>query len=722
MEREVRGRWTPLRRRLATSALTAVLTGLALPALAWADPLPDGRAYELVTPGLNGVRVQPGNEFFAQATASGNSLAFVGTDALDSAPSSGVYNAMVATRGTAGWSVASEAIPFSAPESEFLATQVQAFSSDLSQYLVTTDQPLAPGAEPGKNIFLGSSAGTFNLLTPVSDGGTGAGPALAGVSADFSHIFFNPDVAQLVPADKINYSHGSNLYQWANGALSIVNVLPNGTYSKRPASLASGSTNNLSAVSANGDAVLFQDQGGSFDPLYLRLNGSSTVQVDKTQNAPADPNPQQNSTAVGVTSDGSQVLFTSSSELTSDANTGKSGSTPDDVGSDLYDYSVSTGALTDLTPDTNSADKATGADVLAVIGAADDGSYVYFVATGALATGATAGQPNLYVEHDGTPTFIAPATGLLNSSAYTTPDGQSIAFESTASLTGYDNTDQTTGTADTEVFEYRAPSNSLHCASCRVDGIAPTGPSTIPGGSSSNGVNSPVRVVSDDGSRVFFNSTDQVVPGASDGLQNVYEFENGTVSLISPGDGSSPATFVDASASGDDAFFDSYDDVVPPLDSSLESAVWDARVGGGFPITSSTEGVCTATVQCRGPGTSATGTPSITTSSGSGQLKTGSRALFSVRSHALHGSTLTLHVRTRAAGRLTASGRDVRTVRRRVRHAETVSLALRLRPGARAALTRHHRLRLAIRLRFARRGGGARTITVHVIANRKGGR
>jgi hypothetical protein len=724
MERQVRARVPRLSRgALAGASAALLMTGLAvLPTVAGADALPDGRAYELVTPTLNGVRVQPGHEFFTQSTASGDGLAFVGTDALDGAPSSGVYNAMVASRGSAGWSVMPEAIPFSQPEAGYLATVVNAMSSDLSQFIVTTDQPLVPGVETGDNVFLGTAQGSYTAITDAASDANGSGLSVTGVSADFSHIFFNPDVAQL-PADKVNYHSGSNLYQWAGGQLSIVNVLPTGKLSKQPALLASGSTNNLSAVSADGDAVLFQDENPSgVDPLYLRLDGSSTVQVDLSQRSTADPNAQPSSAAVGITPDGSQILFTSPSELTNDANTGTSGGSPDDAGNDLYDYDVTTGTLTDLTPDTNSVDAATGADVQAVVGTADDASYVYFVATGDLAAGATAGQPNLYVEHDGTPAFIASATGLVNSSAYTTPDGGSIAFESTASLTGYDNTDQTTGDPDTEVFEYDAAAGTLSCASCRADGTAPTGSSTIPGGGSANGVNSPTRVVSDDGSQVFFDSTDQVVPGATDGLQNVYEYEDGAVSLISPGDGASAATLVDASPSGDDVFFDSYDDVVPPLDSSLESAIWDARVGGGFPITSTTPGVCTETIQCRDTGTSATGTGTIATDSGSGQLRTGGRTVFKVERHSLHGSTLTLRVRVGAAGRLTASGRDVRTARRRIRHGSTVTLAVRLSSRARATLTHRHLLRLVIRVRYARSSGGARTITVHVTARKKGGR
>ncbi len=48
--------------------------------------------------------------------------------------------------------------------------------------------------------------------------------------------------------------------------------------------------------------------------------------------------------------------------------------------------------LTDLTVDTNPADVATGANVEQVVGASRDASYVYFVATGNLASGADLGR------------------------------------------------------------------------------------------------------------------------------------------------------------------------------------------------------------------------------------------------------------------------------------------------------------------------------------------
>ena len=90
---------------------------------------------------------------------------------------------------------------------------------------------------------------------------------------------------------------------------------------------------------------------------------------------------------MGVAADGSEVLFTSHSELTDDANTGRTGGVPNHQGSDLYSYDVGSGELTDLTVADKPADAAAGADVERVLGASRNADYVYFIATGDLAPG-----------------------------------------------------------------------------------------------------------------------------------------------------------------------------------------------------------------------------------------------------------------------------------------------------------------------------------------------
>ena len=96
--------------------------------------------------------------------------------------------------------------------------------------------------------------------------------------------------------------------------------------------------------------------------------------------------------------DGSAVFFTDNDRAALTSNT-VAGS-----GTNLYEASnSSSGSVTisDLTGGQSTV------AVDGVVGASSDGSYIYFVAEGVLASGATSGDENLYVEHNGTTKFIA---------------------------------------------------------------------------------------------------------------------------------------------------------------------------------------------------------------------------------------------------------------------------------------------------------------------------
>ena len=221
-----------------------------------------------------------------------------------------------------------------------------------------------------------------------------------------------------------------------------------------------------------------------------------------------------------ASADGSKVFFTDTQRLTPGASAG-SGEEPD-----LYVAELSGGSapgspltytLSDLTPgstDGEAAELVNGAEgVGGVIGASEDGSYVYFVANGALAPGAARGHCpsssadappgttcNLYVRHyDGAakewePTKLiavlssedAPVWGgdsnrgnLTEMSSRVSPNGEYLAFMSDRSLTGYDNEDESSkGPAkalDEEVYLYDASSERLICASCNPTGARPRG-------------------------------------------------------------------------------------------------------------------------------------------------------------------------------------------------------------------------------------------------------
>jgi hypothetical protein len=339
--------------------------------------------------------------------------------------------------------------------------------------------------------------------------------------------------------------------------------------------------------------------GHPFQELYLRENDSTTTNVSASQRTVSDPNGPERNIFWTASSDGSRVFFTSPSELTDDANTGVEELPgpvfePTDLGNDLYEYDVGAERLTDLSVDESSEDASTGADVLGVIGTSTDGSYVYFVAKGALVSGAASGKANLYMSHEGVITFIAsldPAADsqdwtkeVVGFSARISPDGKTLAFTSVEPLTDYDNTDAHTGERDSEVFVYRADATELTCASCNPSGSRPIGPSSIV----SKGVplwatslnRTLTRNVSDNGSRIFFNSQDALAPRDTNDKQDVYVYEDERPYLLSSGLADQEAYFGDASASGDDVFIGTRAQLLES-DGDEFGDLYDVRVSGG---------------------------------------------------------------------------------------------------------------------------------------------
>jgi hypothetical protein len=182
------------------------------------------------------------------------------------------------------------------------------------------------------------------------------------------------------------------------------------------------------------------------------------------------------------------------------------------------------------------------------------------------------------------------------------PNGEYLAFMSERSLTGYDNKDVNSGEPDEEVYLYKAPSagapsGRLVCVSCNPTGERPAGvldpangeglltdkqslwrgrwlAANVPGWTAISLRNARYqsRYVSNSG-RVFFDSSDSLVPQATNGLMDLFEYEptevgdceasssgfsehsGGCVGLISSGSSAVESAFLDASASGEDVFF-----------------------------------------------------------------------------------------------------------------------------------------------------------------------
>jgi Tol biopolymer transport system component len=451
----------------------------------------------------------------------------------------------------------------------------------------------------------------------------------AGASADAAHVFFAAPISYAgVPQGK-----GFSLYEWFEGKLRPVSVLPGKSEAATPTARTSfgagnancqwGLSNLRHVVSADGSRAFWtylpEPEGSEPSKLLVRIDGAETIQLDAKAAGGAGSG---NGNLLAASADGSVAYFTDSERLISGAKAeaGKP---------DLYRYELGAAKpLTDLTKGT------VPGDVKGLVGASDDGSYVYFVA-GAVLSGeeengagakAVGGKNNLYLFHEGKTTFIATLssdsqaadaldweTQPKNLSAHVSPDGRHLAFLSNEAqaLAGYDNTiasgehcryNVTTKELEgsplcPQAFLYDADSSDLICASCNPSGSRPLGRTVLPGWS--NPYEGP-RYISDDGSRLFFESFDALSAADENGKSDIYEFEvEGTGSctaenpafdptsggchfLISSGKSEDESYLVDASSDGRDVFFSTRSpligwDVNPNFD------VYDARVGGGFP-------------------------------------------------------------------------------------------------------------------------------------------
>jgi hypothetical protein len=302
--------------------------------------------------------------------------------------------------------------------------------------------------------------------------------------------------------------------------------------------------------------------------LYLRDVGRhETLQLDES-GSPSEGD----AVFQAATPDGSKVFFTDGQRLTADSTAGGPGAR------DLYECDVTEKLgklacdLKDLTVDHSQSAAVQGV----VLGVSENGSYVYFVANGALASGASAGDCaegtrtpqscNLYLSHEGAVKLVATLSGadrpvwqrgeetsgaqLTRVTSRVSPSGRFLAFMSNRSLTGYDNIDAHSGQPDEEVYLYDAAAGRPFCASCDPSRARPQGlldlqstvggplvdragvwtehwlAGSLPGwtGMDPERAQYQSRFLSDSG-RLFFNSPDALVPQDVNGVEDIYEYE-----------------------------------------------------------------------------------------------------------------------------------------------------------------------------------------------------
>jgi hypothetical protein len=629
--------------------------------------LPNNRCFELVSPADKGPvagagdTVHVGTELRFQAAGSGGDIAYSIAYGLPDSTSGGeVLHRALRQPTRSKWETAQISPPTLVPsQSETsIAALTLGLAKDLNCGVIASVQPLTADTprEPidlGQgNLFRRNPDGSYTIITSeVPTNGPVAVPLseylLAGASRDckkvvFSSKFTYPGVAG---------AGAVRLYEWDQGVLRNVGVVPGPTGPQVVAASAGlpnsapGTSNSFNlhrAVSVTGDRVFFtavrqvSALGGEVgkEAVFVRENGSTTVDVSKSQTAI----PSGNARYQTASSDGDEVFFTANHGLTSVPAAGwpSSCAPASGAGCDLYRYSLDTGTLVNLSMDSNPADTG-GAGVAGVLDSSEDGSHVYFAARGQLVPGKgntqvenlAANEYSVYLSHGGALKFVgtleqedlvgelgAGALVIQNSmwTSRATPDGRHLLFGSRANLTGYDS-------GAIEAYLYDAGADTTVCVSCRRDGqpsLDSGYDSPFARGKQIANESNPPRMLTDDGSRVFFVKRDRLAGGAEEGQKNLYQWEEGQVSFLAS---SAPGFLKDlqlagASANGDDVYFTTMDRLNwEDVDGRMD--VYDARAGGGFAEPQPPPADCNplAESSCQDSGAAHRGAPPVPASS-----------------------------------------------------------------------------------------------------------
>jgi hypothetical protein len=251
----------------------------------YSTALPDCRAYEQVSPVEKNLSDTWGTNESIRVAPSGEAVTFNSLGAFSGSPGalSHIFE-YLSMRGAQGWSTQALQTPSSPAGGSGSPLGV---TEDLEQAFITShnEPPLSPeGVEGVEDVYLRSSAtGDYRLLSPVESFD------FVGATDDDSRIIFESTERLLPEAPPEVKEIGGNvgvydLYEWHDGSLKLLDVLPDGDASLKGAAAgpldtershyyrggggAEGRLLVKGAVSEDGSHVFFTD--AETDRLYVR--------------------------------------------------------------------------------------------------------------------------------------------------------------------------------------------------------------------------------------------------------------------------------------------------------------------------------------------------------------------------------------------------------------------------------------------------------------------
>jgi len=568
--------------------------------------LPDCRAYELVSPpGTNGRRVGAIRTFrtpptalvpYELASASRDSIVYgvYSSPLLNPGGATGVIDIYEAERGSGGWQTTRRVSP---PGSEALQALPGGFSPDHQYSFTNVGDFISPLALGGDTEYLTNPDGDNEL---TGTGSLGSEPFAKGrwISDGGEHVLFSTG------------RDGSSQSPWctlAGASCQVLKLEPNAPPTGTGAiydRAADGPTKVVSLLPgdnppAEGEEAYFKGVSRDGTTVAFMVEGTLYVRVPDDEDGETLEIPASEPTFAGLSDEGRYLFYV--------------------VGGNVHRFNT----------ETKADDKANSTADARVSNISADGSHVYFISKSEIGAKGVVGQPNLYVWSGSDLKFIAtlspsdlertsgesgfgsaalgswtsqfvgvttqPEPGPGVEASRTTPDGSVFVFESHAQLTAHEND------GHVQIYRYDGSKGSLICVSCssvgpvtadaRLQELMLTGFPTI------------THNLTDDGSRVFFETKEALVERDEDGSVNdIYQWSEqeggeGAVHLISSGHSTeyplpegavapstpSPNVLLSVTPDGRNVVFLAQDTLVPGAPEGGTAAIYDARVNGGFP-------------------------------------------------------------------------------------------------------------------------------------------
>lgn len=474
-------------------------------------------------------------------------------------------------------------------------------------------------------LKFGPPGGQYTPLPAMkSDGGISAGNKWAGASEDFRVLVLQTIDRKWCGAHATGTASGEDLYEYVGEKCRQLNVdLQGKTIGKCGASLARGYQGKaeevgVHAVSSDGARVFFaatpsgttncpgeeeREAGGPGSHLYMRVNGTSTRDIGPYG-------------YLGANADGTKVLLTEKHTT--------------DAGYEFLLYETDTNTTTRLFSIPTAIDGPLPSRPFV----SEDAGVVYLESQASLVPGAPShaggsGATDLYRYDVAAKTLSFAFVISQETSGFTTnfagpflsPDGRFFYWRSTGNPgiphpeKHLDETGKIGDGGTPQLYRYDSAEGSVECVSC----ASPYAPDPLLEASTEsadlqtldNSVNGVprIRIASDDGGRVFFDTPAALVPQDINGERaresakctdcespkgstsfDVYEWRRpgldgcthvqGCIALVSGGREGVRNKLIGTTPSGRDVFFASHESLVAQ-DTDTAGDIYDARIGGG---------------------------------------------------------------------------------------------------------------------------------------------